>query len=277
MQVLSNRSIVELKGNDSLSFLQKQTTNDLTKHDYCYTYILSNLGRYLFDFFCYKINNDHLIIDIDSNQVQNLMRKLNFYKLRANTQIATSDDYTVFYSRKDYLSQINQDNIKYIKTYPDPRSRLLGFRSIIPSHCLKNLSLSCQDTMLSEDKYEHAIPDGTDLFYDKSIPLEYGAQQLHAIDFDKGCYIGQEVMSRVKYQGVIRKKIFKVIANEDLAHLSKGISITDSKNDIIGIFCSAYKNQGIALINEEKKLIDCTRFLIKDMEIRLEVPKWRLN
>ncbi|MGI4776086.1 MAG: hypothetical protein ACRYE9_04115 [Janthinobacterium lividum] len=274
VQILLNRSIIEFKGSGSLKFLQNQTTNNLVKYDYCYTYMLSNLGKYLFDFFCYKISDNHLIVDISSDQAQGLIQKLNFYNLRAGIEIRLSDKYIVTYSRQESYNQFNDKSIKCIRSYPDPRWKLLGFRSLISSKYAHNVSSSHHDVAL-EDKYEHAIPDGADLIYDKSIPLEYGAEELNCIDFHKGCYIGQEVMSRTKYQGVIRKKIFKMTSNDDLSCISKGAAIKIEGDNIIGINCSSYKSKAIVLIREEKYQNDLSGVTVDGIDVELEIPKWR--
>ena len=78
----------------------------------------------------------------------------------------------------------------------------------------KNQNLNLQDTGKSdlylEAKYEFGMIDGdTDLKYEKSIPIDFAANELNAISYTKGCYVGQEVISRAKYQGVIRKKIYQ--------------------------------------------------------------------
>ena len=102
-------------------------------------------------------------------------------------------------------------------------------------------------------KYEYSIIDGfLDLLYERSMPVEYGAEELNAIDYSKGCYIGQEVVSRVKYQGVIRKKIFKLSFDAtNIADLA-GEEVLDLRGNKLGVVCSSYKNQAIAILREEK-------------------------
>ena len=93
------------------------------------------------------------------------------------------------------------------------------------------------------DKYKYSIIDGyLDLVYERSIPIEYGAEELNAIDYNKGCYVGQEVISRVKYQGIVRKKIFKLQFGTEFAFKEHDPKITDLNGDKLGIMCSHYQN-----------------------------------
>ena len=96
-EVLHDRSVIEISGPDSLKFLQNLITNDLIKNDYCYSYMLSNQGKYLFDFFIYKISEEKLLIDINTNQLSLFKNKLTIYKLRANVIFIDLDYYKIIY------------------------------------------------------------------------------------------------------------------------------------------------------------------------------------
>lgn len=266
LELLTNRSIIEIKGQSPLSFLQKLTTNDLIKNKYCYTFLLSNQGRYLFDFFVYNLNDETVLIDIDESLAPKLISKLNFYKLRTNVTITTNNNYNIIYSRLELFDNILCSN-------QDPRLGSMGFRSII----LKENSKLFTDSynIYSDDKYNYAIPDGPiDLISDKSIPVEYGAEELNSISYSKGCYVGQEVISRTKYQGVVRKKIFKIVTAEDLN--VEGRAEIKCRDELLGVCCSHYKNTGIALIREENLInIQNDPITIGNIPVELIIPKWR--
>lgn len=268
-EILTNRSIYEFSGIDALKFLQNLTTQDLKKNDYCYTYMLNNQGRYLFDFFVFKVNEEKFFIDIASSQAEIFQTKLRLYKLRSTWEIIDrSLDYKIIYSKE-------MPNFDSIYARKDPRTNLLGYRILTQNAAIKqdfdnNLSLYL------EDKYELAIPDGyTDLIFERSFPLEYGAETLKSISYKKGCYIGQEFISRTKYQGVVRKKIFKITSINDLSHVSKGAEIMIN-NIKIGVGCSFYKNKGIALIREEEYFAQKGEAAsIGSINIELIIPFWR--
>ncbi len=301
-EILSNREIIKIIGLDSVKFLQNLITNDICKSSYCYTYLLNNQGRYLFDFFVYVHNLEEFYLDINKSNKAALIEHLNFYKFRSNIQIIDcSDEYKVIYS----LQKLDIDTLV---TSRDPRYSMLGFRSINKLDVIPRLDRGIQKiikkdwtpwsshgvtekespsstiplcgsgnpaSLYLEDKYNFAIIDGMeDLITDKSIPNMYGAEELNAISFDKGCYVGQEVISRAKYQGVIRRKIYKITADEDLSSLVKDEEIL-ADDDKIGVICSSYRNKAIALIREEKYLT-CKEadITVKGIKINLSLAPW---
>jgi tRNA-modifying protein YgfZ len=267
-EILSGRSIIEITGKDAVKFLQNLTTNDLTKTNYCYTYLLNNQGRYLFDFFVFIPSMEQVFIDINKNNKEAFISHLIFYKLRSKIEITDlSDIYQVIYSHQI----LNTESLIAIR---DPRYKSLGFRSIISKEVDLEQNITTKKLYL-EDKYNFSIIDGyEDLISNKSIPIEYGAEKLNAISYDKGCYVGQEVISRAKYQGVIRKKIFKVSAEKDLSILVKEDEIFTDQ-DKIGVICSAYQNKAIALIREEKYSAEKDlNITVAGFDIKLSLPLW---
>ena len=334
-EILSNREVIKIIGFDSVKFLQNLITNDICKsivnsvefgykergakpiiigettsnavgesksidYNYCYTYLLNNQGRYLFDFFVYVHNPEEIYLDIDKSNKAALIEYLNFYKFRSKIQVIDcSDEYKVIYS----LQKLDIDSLITVR---DPRYAKLGFRSINKLDVIPRLDRGIQkiikkdwtpwsshgvtegepppsttspresgNPIYLEDKYNFAIIDGVeDLITDKSIPNMYGAEELNAISFDKGCYVGQEVISRAKYQGVIRRKIYKLTADEDLSSLVKDEEIL-ADNNKIGVICSSYHNKAIALIREEKYLADKEADVtVKGIKINLSLAPW---
>ena len=134
------------------------------------------------------------------------------------------------------------------------------------------------DDLYIKDKYEFTIPDGiNDLIFDNSLVSHFGAEELSAVSFSKGCYVGQEVISRAKYQGSVRKKLFKLSSGTKIAFNELGTEITDLRGEKIGIFCSSYNDLGIALLNEEKYLgLDKKIAIINGtQEVLISKPEWR--
>lgn len=254
-EILNNRFILSINGSDTVKFLQNLTTNDIINNDYCYTYMLNNQGRYLFDFFIFKISSDEIIIDISSSLLNSFMTKLNMYKLRANVNFIHNNNYKVIYykSDKDDLNVKDILDKNHLCKFYDPRFKMLGMRYVVNHNIASDLEETSTKDLYLKDKYEYVIPDGDiDLIKERSIPLEYGAEILNAISYTKGCYIGQELISRTKYQGVIRKQLYQVSINNssfDKLFYDNDLVINDQK---IGTICSYYQNIGIALINTEK-------------------------
>ena len=305
-EILPKRAILKITGPDSLKFLQNLTTNDIQNNDYCYSMLLNNHGRYLFDFFVSKISSEEFIIDIDKLSANQFISRLRLYKLRANLNISEKlEDINVIYSK-------DLPNFKYISYNKDPRTKLMGFRIIAKqSELLRSVTglytenilrgskvISAEDNEVLEptkltqqrdnlnlevsqlynnDKYNYAVPDGvTDLIYEKSIPLEYGLEDLNGISYTKGCYIGQELMSRTKYQGMIRKKIFKVESSSHLLSEVPSYSEIILNNEKIGFICSSFKNLGIAIIKmDDFNLLYSNTCYTLGLEIKLTMSLWR--
>ncbi|MCC8372442.1 MAG: folate-binding protein [Rickettsia endosymbiont of Pseudomimeciton antennatum] len=269
-EILTNRAIIEVSGDDAMNFLHNLITNDIKNNDYCYSYALNNQGRYLFDFFVLKLSATRFFIDININQSDLFKNHLVQYKLRAKIEVNDlSNAYQVIYSKQQL--QFN--------SYRDPRYNQLGFRSIVNKDDF--LTTTATEYLYQQDKYNFAIVDGhEDLIANRSIPIEYGAEELNAISYTKGCYIGQEVISRTKYQGVVRKKIFKLSVNIDSINTgSLDISKNDeviANNTKIGVVCSSYKNMAIALIREDEYYsLNNTVIAVKNLSVSLCVPPWR--
>ncbi len=266
-EILTNRAIIEVSGDDTMNFLHNLTTNDVRNNNYCYTYALTNQGRYLFDFFVLKLSATRFFIDININQSDLFKNHLVQYKLRAKIEVNDlTNAYQVIYSKQQL--QLN--------SYRDPRYDQLTFRSIVNKDDF--LTTSGIEGLYKQDKYNLAIVDGyEDLIANRSIPIEYGAEELNAISYTKGCYIGQEVISRTKYQGVVRKKIFKLSVNTGNLDISKDDEII-ANNKKIGVVCSTYQNMAIALIREDDyySLTDAV-VTVKDLSVSLGVPPWRYS
>ena len=270
IEQLKDRSVIYIHGADSKKLLQGQTTNDIIKNQYCYTYILNNQGRYLFDFICYKDKEDAFYLDINSNIASNFIKRLSMYKLRSEVELEdVSNEYAVLYSR---------DVIKNsLYSLQDPRNKNLSYRSIVEKNSISK-ELIKDINLYNNDKYEHCIIDGSsDLVYEKSIPIEYGADAMNAIDYHKGCYIGQEVISRAKYQGVVRKKIYRMVCTKEITNCDKGAFIVDLDGNKLGIICSIYKNIAIVLLREEKYLgLSEKKAMIGNQVADILPPNWEI-
>ncbi len=272
-EILSDRSIIEVSGEEASVFLQRLITGDVIKNSYSYNYIINNQGRYLFDFFVFKESGEKLLLDLDSGKAPFFIEKLSFYKLRAKVAIKeVSDNYSAIYSEEANPS------FNAIATFRDPRFKKLGFRNIAPK-----ISGEGKKGLYYRDKYNFAVPDGLeDLIYEKSMIVEFGAKDLMAVDFAKGCYLGQEAVSMATYRGTIRKMIFKITSESDLTFFEQGSEII-SKNEKIGFLTSSYKNSSIAVIREEQFLAlgDNREVLIRNAEgveakALAFVPEWRI-
>lgn len=259
-----NFSVLKVSGIDSSSFLQSIITNDINsaQKGSIYAMILSPQGRFLFDTFISKIN-DYYLLEARNESLDKFVTKLRMYKLRKSVDIETLKGLQVSYFKDQSHIDIDAKNI--IHSYADPRYKKLGVRVIAQSDCDADFN------QYIEDKYKYAIPDGNrDIPYDSAIPIEYGAEELNAISYTKGCYIGQELISRTKYQGVVRKKIFKLVSESSVSIENHDILNINQKK--IGSICSYWANTAIALLRIED--IESDIITIEGKRFKIITPEW---
>jgi len=251
--ILVDRSLIEILGKDNKKFLQGLITNDVNKvinNKIIYSAMLNSQGRFLYDFFIFE-NEGALFLDCFAPRRDEIIKKLSLYKLRADVIIKKNDELKVFFDDvQDSLAQFN---------FTDPRNEKLGFR------IYKNFEGETAEFSTNSNYHQKRIslkiPESEhDLTYEKSFILEFGFNELNAVSYDKGCYVGQELTARTHHLGEIRKKIFHVQINENVK-LEKNTKITfDSQN--IGVILSSLstksQSQALALIKilSDQKISD---------------------
>jgi len=223
------RGLVVISGADSSTFLQgliSQNVNKVTDKKATYGALLSPQGKYLHDFCISKIGNN-LILDCEQGREKELLSNIGRFKLRAKVEISYDKNLSVFAVFGEKATQLlNLSNVlgesKKINngiSFVDPRAIDLGCRIIAPEldviELLKRLSIK-EGTFIEYDtiRLNLCIPDGTrDLIVNKSVLLEANFDKLHGIDWEKGCYIGQEVTARSKFRGLLKRRLVSVNYN----------------------------------------------------------------
>lgn len=242
-EILVDRSLISLVGKDAKEFLQGLLTNDIKKLDagnIIYSLMLTPQGKFLYDFFIFQ-ENETLLIDCSDEDREEVISKLNLYKLGQDIAIQKNDRYQVIFL------PVN------IPGKSDPRFPLQASRMYVLSDNLED-TLKSYGIMLGEEYKaflcSNIIPDASyDMIKTRSFPLEYGMDNYNAISYTKGCYVGQELIARTKYRGTIRKKLFKIEFSQNVS-IEKGSEVVvDGK--AVGIFCSAYKEIGKVLLRED--------------------------
>ena len=209
--MLEDRAVVSVSGADATSFLQGLLTNDVERLEpgqARYAALLTPQGKILFDMIVVRAPGEdpsHLI-DCATAQAGDLVKRLNFYKLRAKVLIADqSADRAVVAFWGDEPPSVGEGLL-----YADPRDPRLGWRAILP----RPMAAAIGSEHTSE--YEAlriavgAPKGGLDFAYGDAFPHDANFDLLHGVDFDKGCYVGQEVVSRMKHRGTARKRVARV-------------------------------------------------------------------
>lgn len=190
------RKILALTGADRVDFLQGLVTNDVSKGGIVYTALLTPQGKFIADFFVVSLA-DRLLIDVAESHAAMLFQKLSMYRLRADVQIAEAD---LIVSRGTRDAPAD--------AYADPRHPALGWRAY------GEVDLS-DDTDWDALRVAHLVPEtGIELTPETYI-LEANFEALHGVDFRKGCFVGQEIVARMKHKTALRKGLCRVAIDGD--------------------------------------------------------------
>jgi folate-binding protein YgfZ len=229
--ILEDRGVLAVSGADRRLFLQGLVSNDveLVAADRAlYAALLTAQGKYLHDFIMVEPNGlenrEAIWLDAEAARLADLKRRLSIYRLRAKVEVAERPELAVAaifgegaavalgLSGEPGTARPLSGGI----VLTDPRLAELGARAILPREALRPTLIAsglAEADFAVWDRHRLAlgIPDGSrDLVLDKSILLEAGFDELHGVDWQKGCYVGQELTARTKYRGLIKKRLFPV-------------------------------------------------------------------
>ena len=231
--LLEDRGLILITGEDVKNFLQNIITNDIEKVNLS-TSIFSALftpqGKYLFEFFLIQSKNGYLL-DCDNKFTNEIINYLLKYKLRSKIEISDiSKDYVIGLINSEKFLDIQKNENKTGDTiefrgsplFLDPRNNNLGARIVSPLEKLYltikklNLKIIKPDTYFAK-AHSLGIPiKGIENLKDQLFGLEANFEELNAIDFKKGCYIGQENTARMKLKEKLRRRLLPISSTEKL-------------------------------------------------------------
>ena len=241
--ILEDRGIIYINGDDAFNYLQNIISNDLNKvsnNQSCFSYLLTPQGKYLFEFIIIRHKSGYFL-DCPKYQIENLFKQLSLYKLRSKVEITNlSNEFVVAALSKENFIEFEKNNklgltIKFREdpVVLDPRCIKLGARTVINLEKLylsaKKLNLKISDI---EEYYQlsHSlgIPcSDTENFQNKIFGLETNSEELNAVDFKKGCYVGQENTARMKLKEKISRKIYPIQIIEGIIAKDDAIKINN--------------------------------------------------
>ena len=254
--LLPDRGAVKVTGEDARKFLNGLATNDIGKvapGAPCFAALLTPQGKIIVDFIATEApaqDGGGFFLDCPAVLAAALTAKLNFYKLRAKVMVEDLSATLGVMALWD-----GQGDTEYGLCYPDPRLPALGMRVMLPPHLAAEAAGDLGATLVDAADYEaHRIAlgvprGGEDFSYDGTFPHEADMDQLAGVDFDKGCYVGQEVVSRVEHRASARSRVVPV-TYEDAAPLG-GLPVTAGDKQV-GTFGSAAKGRGLALLRLDR-------------------------
>ncbi|MDR2548195.1 MAG: folate-binding protein [Rickettsiales bacterium] len=244
---LQSRGVIVLYGPDTRDFLQGIITNDINKLDSqkaIYSLLLSPQGKYLYDFFLIRYGK-YILLECENVYLQQIIEKLDLLKTYLRVKIKdVSSLYKVGILFDTKSTECNESKI----IFQDSRHKSLGMRIIHKGE----IKQSAGDfTQYEKVRIQNLIPDGArDMVQNSSFPLQYLIDKVNGISFNKGCYIGQEVVNRMSRQETFRRKLYLVEGNSALPNI--GTKVTNENNEEIGELRSSVDNIGLALLYTEK-------------------------
>ena len=224
--LLEDRGILAVSGADRRIFLQGLVSNDVERigpERARYAALLTAQGKYLHDFMMIELGGE-IWLDAEARRLSDLKRRLSIYRLRAKAALDERPDFAVAavfgegaraamgFSEDPGAARPFASGVAFV----DPRLAALGVRCILPR---ADIRCALEGTGLAEAGFpaydrlrlQLGVPDGSrDLVPEKSILLESGFDELNGVDWQKGCYIGQELTARTKYRGLIKKRLMPV-------------------------------------------------------------------
>lgn len=248
--ILADRSVVRIGGADARKFLQGLITNDMERvrdGNGLFAGLLTPQGKILFEFFISEAEGAFLL-DCAAAAVGDLVKRLGFYRLRASVEITDiSDTHRVI---AVWNGAPSPDAV--VSVYPDPRLPELGFRLIVA----RGLEAASVGRLPADMAAYHALrlrlgaPEaGEDFPLGELFPHEANYDQLDGVDFRKGCFIGQEVVSRMEHRGTARARIVPVTSETTLP--ARGTSIVAGTLPI-GALGSTSQNAGLAYVRLDR-------------------------
>jgi folate-binding protein YgfZ len=253
--LLPDRGVVTVTGPDAAKLLQGIITNDVALLDRATAIhggLLSPQGKILFDFFVVK-TADGFCLETARNSAQSLSERLRAYKLRANADIAdASADYSVAAAWGGAYEPRGRGGQPIC--FVDPRLPELGYRELMTMRSDWALAGEAADSATADEYHAHRIalgvPEaGKDFVLGDTYPHEALYDQLNGVSFAKGCYVGQEVVSRMQHRATARKRIVQVAANAPLPEPGTPVLAGGAE---IGRLGSTAGTTGLALIRLDR-------------------------
>ena len=279
--LLPERGVVKVAGDDARHFLNGLATNDIGKvapGAAQFAALLTPQGKIVVDFLITEAPGEDgggFFLDCPRALAPMLAEKLKFYKLRAKVTIEDLSDalgVMAVWGGEPAASD-------YGLSYADPRLPTLGVRVMLPPQQVAEAAADLGASLVADDIYDaHRIDlgvprGGNDFIYGDTYPHEADMDQLSGVDFGKGCYIGQEVVSRVEHRNSARNRVVPIVF--DVAPVA-GLPVTAGDKPV-GMMGSAHDGRGLALLRLDRvadALASATPLAAGNVEIHLVKPDW---
>lgn len=241
---LRDRGVLGVGGEDRISFLQGLVTQDVTlaaPGRAVFAALLTPQGRWLADFLIFAAP-DRLLLDVARPALEDLRRRLERYRLRARVELTDLSPLWQVYAVWDEPPPVLPEGAL---AAPDPRHEALGLRILSPDP----LPVSASPEAWEAHRLALGIPEGmADLEAGETLLLEARYDELGAISWTKGCYLGQEITARTRYRGLVRRRLVPVRLSGGGPPPPPGTVVRDAAGREIGMLRSHRNGYGLALL-----------------------------
>ena len=279
--LLPDRGVVKVVGDPARAFLNGLVTSDMGEvapGKPRFAALLTPQGKIVVDFIVAEApagDGGGFFLDCPKALAGTLVEKLNFYKLRAKVICEDLSEVLGVMALWDGAGETD-----YGLCYPDPRLPALGMRIMLPPHLAAEAAADLGATLVDAEAYEaHRIAlgiprGGSDFMYGDTFPHEADMDQLGGVDFDKGCYVGQEVVSRVEHRSTARSRVVPIAYGEFSPMAGLQVMAGDKQ---VGTLGSTAKGHGLALLRLDRvadAMAAGTPLTAGGIEIRVAKPAW---
>jgi hypothetical protein len=254
--LLPDRGVVKVTGETARDFLNGLITTDTTRLQPGlgrFGALLTPQGKITIDFLITEAPAGHgggFLIDCPKPLAQALTDKLKFYRLRAKIEVENLSDSLGVLAAWDGEAALKPD-----LTFTDPRNSQLGLRIFVPAELAQKAADAIGAELVDSSAYEaHRIAvgvprGGLDFMYGDAFPHETNMDRLSGVDFDKGCYVGQEVVSRMQHRGTARTRIVRLLLDGPAPEVGSAILAGEKS---VGTMGSAADGHALALMRIDR-------------------------
>lgn len=278
------RTLISVKGQDSSSFLQNLTTNNIyalsDQNPAQYAMILNSRGRMMYDVIVYKkpSEKDNYLMELDSSCIEQAMKYFKLFKIKkkVDLQIENFKLYSVWHVENGFSCT------KSLLSVKDPRCDDLGYRVILPLEDALQVNSDLHE--YKKNLYQNGVAENIEDFSQaSSIPNEYNIEFLNGVSFEKGCYLGQELVAKTHYTGVVRKRIMPIkLINYNGVKFDKDSTVLNkTTGQNVGKLKNMIQDCGLAMLrlaNVDKNGIVILDSQKNEHSIQISIPKyWPLD
>lgn len=269
---LESRAVLAVSGEEATAFLQGVVTQDmelLAENKPLYGAHLTPQGRFLYDFFLIKHPSGKILIECNKEELMPLAGSLHKYAVGQKIEFEDlSEDYVVLADILEKGEAGTWQGESFI--YTDPRLKELGLRALVPAKGTPTNTHA--EEVYEAHRISMCVPDGSkDGFKSKTLPNELRLESLNGINFEKGCYVGQELTARTKFRSAPQKSLYVITFPPTLSP-ELGTPILAGENEAGWVF-SSHDGKGIALLRN-RLTENKSELTLNGEKINFKKPSW---